>query len=248
MPIRSEFMLLVALFLAMCYFTYVLFLSKRASPAPVTEMWQPSPVATNRSGPPDIDEQVETEPYASHYASDHHYRVPMEPTCASPPQPQPTPPPCADELDEAPGTLQDLIDFSDCLVTEEQREELQVATDNAEQIQSVNERFDAAKRKVAEHGLRPGMKTNAERRRMIDNMLRRPACSRRVRSWRTENSDTLRGDAVPKHTSSSWGMIRARGSNPNVDLHPGSMGFLSGLGGKWLSEETVPDNAVTDPL
>jgi hypothetical protein len=43
-------------------------------------------------------------------------------------------------------------------------------------------------------------------------------------------------------------MIRARGSNPNVDLHPGSMGFLSGLGGKWLSEEDIPDNEVSDPL
>jgi hypothetical protein len=143
--------------------------------------------------------------------------------------------------------LQDIIDFSDALVTPEQREELQTVAVDAEQIQTVNERFDAAKRKVTENRLRPGIHTNKERRKLVDNLLRRPYCSRRVRSWRTENSDTFRGDVIPKRTS-SWGMLRAGRSNPEIDLHPGSMGLVSGLGGKWLSEEIIPDNAVNDPL
>lgn len=144
-------------------------------------------------------------------------------------------------------TLQEVVDFSDVIVTADQRAEVQTVADNSKQIQSVNERFDAAKRKVADNRLRPGMHSTKERRRIVDNLLRRPHCSRRVRSWRTENSDTLRGDVVPKRTS-AWGMLRAGRSNPDIDLHPGSMGILSGLGGRWLSEEIVADNDISDPL
>lgn len=144
-------------------------------------------------------------------------------------------------------TLQEAVDFSDVLVTPEQREEVRIVANTAEQVQTVNERFDAAKRKVTDNRLRPGMHSSKEKRRLMDNLLRRPHCSRRVRSWRTENSDTLRGDVVPKNTS-SWGMLRAGRSNPDIDLHPGSMSLLSGLGGRWLSEEIVADNDIDDPL
>jgi hypothetical protein len=166
------------------------------------------------------------------------------PVATSPPfdpcvVPPPPPPPHLD--------LQAIIDFSDALVTPEQREEVLAVAEDAKQIQSVNERFDDAKRKVTENRLRPGVYTNKERHKLVDNLLRRPYCSRRVRSWRTENSDTLRGDVIPKRTS-SWGMLRAGRSNPEIDLHPGSMGLMSGLEGKWLSEEIIPDNAVNDPL
>jgi hypothetical protein len=165
------------------------------------------------------------------------------PVATSPPfDPCVVPPPPPPHLD-----LQAIIDFSDALVTPEQREEVLAVAEDAKQIQSVNERFDDAKRKVTENRLRPGVYTNKERHKLVDNLLRRPYCSRRVRSWRTENSDTLRGDVIPKRTS-SWGMLRAGRSNPEIDLHPGSMGLMSGLEGKWLSEEIIPDNAVNDPL
>jgi hypothetical protein len=169
--------------------------------------------------------------------------VPSVAGTTPPPDGDCVPPPPPPNLD-----LQAIIDFSDALVTPEQREEVIAVAEDAGQIQSVNERFDAAKRKLTENRLRPGIHTNKERLKMVNNLLRRSHCSRRVRSWRTENSDILRGDVIPKRTSSSWGMMRAGRSNPDIDLHPGSMGLVSGQGGKWLSEEICPDNAVNDPL
>ena len=142
---------------------------------------------------------------------------------------------------------QSAIDFSDLAVTEEQRAEMIFNTEQVGQVQSVNERYDAAKRKVTEHKLKPGVYDNKQRRKLVEALLRRPACGRRVRSWRTENSDTLRGDTVPK-TVSSWGLMRLGGSNPAIDLHPGALGALSGMEGKWISEENIPDNAFDDLL
>lgn len=185
------------------------------------------------------------------YHRRHHRTEMFEPGAEAEPAHTPVAPTPAQVVSVVDGpppvSLQEAVDFSDLLVTSEQRAELQTVADNALQVQTVNERFDAAKRKVTDNRLRPGMQSTKERRRLVDNLLRRPHCSRRVRSWRTENSDTLRGDVVPKRTS-SWGMLRAGRSNPDIDLHPGSMSLLSGLGGRWLSEEIVADNDITDPL
>lgn len=144
-----------------------------------------------------------------------------------------------------PPSVQALLDLSDILVGEDERAAMRCAAENAEQIQDVNERFNAAKRRTVENKLRPGTVNNKERRRIVEALLRRPNCARRVRSWRTENSDTLRGDVIPKNAS-SWGLMKTGRSNPAVDLHPGAMGFMSGLQGQWLSEENIPDNAVDD--
>lgn len=141
--------------------------------------------------------------------------------------------------------VQSALDFSDVLVPEDQREAATQVVANSEQIQTINERFDAAKRQVTENRLRQGVYDNKERRRLVEALLRRPTCGRRVRSWRTENSDTLRGDPVPK-TTSSWGMLRAGHSNPQIDLHPGALGPMSGMQGQWLQAEPMADNAFAD--
>ena len=141
--------------------------------------------------------------------------------------------------------IQTAIDFSDLTVTPEKRTDVAECEELGQHAVSVNQRYDAAKRKVAEYKLKPGVYDHKQRRRLVEALLRRPACGRRVRSWRTENSDTLRGDAVPK-TVSSWGLMRMGGSNPSIDLHPGALGTLSGMSGKWLSEENMPENAIDD--
>lgn len=148
---------------------------------------------------------------------------------------QPVAPNCTPPLS------QNLIDFSDTLVTEEERGTIRKTTDNAEQVQSVNERFDAAKRKTVENRLKPGVYNQQQRRKIVETLLRRPACSRRVRSWRTENSDILRGDVIPK-SNDSWGVLKMGRNNPMVDLHPGALGPMSGMDGQWNSEENVPSN------
>ena len=142
-------------------------------------------------------------------------------------------------------SIQTAIDFSDLGTTAEKRTDMVESEELGQHAVSVNQRYDAAKRKVAEYKLKPGVYDHKQRRRLVEALLRRPACGRRVRSWRTENSDTLRGDAVPK-TVSSWGLMRMGGSNPAIDLHPGALGTLSGMSGKWLSDENVPDNAIDD--
>lgn len=116
---------------------------------------------------------------------------------------------------------------------------------NVDQVQTVNERFDAAKRKTAENRLIPGVHTKDQRRKIVDTLLRRPACVRRVRSWRTENSDILRGDVIPK-TVDGWGVLKIGRHNPAIDLHPGALGPMSGMEGQWLTEENVPSNLFDD--
>ena len=155
------------------------------------------------------------------------------------------PPVTAPDNAELSEDLQSAIDFSDIGITEEQRADMLRTTEMGQQVQSVNERYDAAKRKVAEYKLKPGVYDNKQRRRLVEALLRRPACGRRVRSWRTENSDTLRGDVIPKNAS-SWGLMRMGRNNPTVDLHPGALGALSGMEGQWLSEENIPDNTFSD--
>jgi hypothetical protein len=138
--------------------------------------------------------------------------------------------------------MQDAVDFSDVTISEKQREELVELRENTKQIQTVDERFTAAKRKTEEHGLKPGVLTNKKRRQLVEALVRRPFCGRRSRSWRTEFSDSLRGDVVPKIRNNTMGMMRMGRSDPSVDLHPGALGPMSGLSGQWVSEENIPDN------
>lgn len=144
--------------------------------------------------------------------------------------------------------LQKAIDFSDVTITDQQRTEYNETRDCAEQMQSVDERFQAAKRRTQEHGLRPGVLTQKRRRELTEALVRRPFCGRRTRSWRTEFSDTLRGDVVPKNTEQGggMGMMRIGRADPTKDLHPGALGQMSGLSGRWVSEENLPDNAFDD--
>lgn len=143
--------------------------------------------------------------------------------------------------------VQRAIDFSDVTVSEQQRREWQESVENAKQVQTVNERFDAAKRRTEEHKLKPGVFPNKKRRELVEALVRRPYCGRRARSWRTAFSDTMRGDVVPKNLDKGgMGMMRVGRSDPSVDLHPGALGPMSGLSGRWVSEENIPDNLFDD--
>jgi len=154
------------------------------------------------------------------------------------------PPPPTTPADATVYDLQNAIDFSDVTTTDLERTEFQQTQQCAEQMQSVDERFQAAKRRTQEHGLRPGMLTNKRRRELTEALVRRPYCGRRTRSWRTEFSDTLRGDVVPKSKDAGgMGMMRIGRADPDKDLHPGALGQMSGLSGRWVSEENIPDNA-----
>ena len=147
----------------------------------------------------------------------------------------------------SPNDLQALIDFSDVMVMDEQKQEAKEVSENAKQMETVNERYQAAKRKPVEHKLKNGVYDHQQRRRLVEALLRRPICERRVRSWRTENSDTLRGDVIPKNVS-SWGLMKMGRNNPEIDLHPGALGPMAGLSGIWLSEANVADNEVPDEM
>lgn len=144
------------------------------------------------------------------------------------------------------GPDQSAIDFSDILVTDESKEESRRLQSDKDQIQTVNDRFNSAKRNVVEHKMKNGVYTNKQRRQLVENLLRRPPCGRRVRSWRTENSDFLRGDVRPKYRSDSTNIIRSAKNNPEIDLHPGSLGPMAGMQGLWLSEENLPGNVFQD--
>lgn len=146
----------------------------------------------------------------------------------------------------APYDLQAAIDFSDVTTTPEQRAELAELQRNARQIQTVDERFEAAKRKPEEHGMHPGIMPLKKRRQVVESLVRRPFCGRRTRSWRTEFSDNLRGDVVPKMLNNNLGIMRVGRSDPSIDLHPGALGQMSGSNGRWLSTQSVPENAFTD--
>jgi hypothetical protein len=136
---------------------------------------------------------------------------------------------------------QGTVDFSDLLLSVEEKEATDTVKRDIDQVQSINDRFDAAKRRITENRLRPGVYNQEQRRKIVETLLRRPACSRRVRSWRTENSDFLRGDVIPK-TVDGWGVLKLGRHNPNVDLHPGALGPMAGLQGKWLSIGNIPSN------
>lgn len=139
------------------------------------------------------------------------------------------------------------IDFSDVMLDPAERSDAQTAEANRRQIEGINERFEGAKRRALtnqDRGLRVNHTNPKDRWRLVQTLLRRPPCGRRVRSWRTENSDTLRGDVVPNNPS-SWGMMRSARSNPQADLHPGALGQLSGSG-RWNSTELLPENVIVD--
>lgn len=146
-----------------------------------------------------------------------------------------------------PLNLQDAIDFSDIVLTPEQRTEWQEHINNIEQVETVNERFQAAKRRTEEYRMKPGVYTNKKRRQLIETLVRRPFCGRRARAWRTAFSDTMRGDVVPKNVKDDkFGMMRIGRRNPDVDLHQGALGPLSGRSGAWLSDENIPENLFDD--
>lgn len=138
------------------------------------------------------------------------------------------------------------LQFSEVLITDDLRAETKAVYDDATQLQKVNDRFEEAKRNVVEHRLKPGVYGLKQRRKLIENLLRRPYCGRRVRSWRTENSDFMRGDVRPRATNGSSNVIRSAKNNPDVDLHPGALGPMAGMNGLWNSEENVPGNVVPD--
>lgn len=141
---------------------------------------------------------------------------------------------------------QQALDFSEVLLTEELRRAAHDRAADTAQIKTVNQRFEEAKRNVVEHRLKPGVYTLKQRRKLVENLLRRPYCGRRVRSWRTENSDIFRGDVRPKPSKGSSNLIRSAKSNPDVDLHPGALGPVAGMQGRWNSEENLPANVVQD--
>ena len=145
-------------------------------------------------------------------------------------------------------TSQADIDFSDVLISESMRADTTRTEADAAQMQSVNERFRAAKRAVMENKLKTGVYTNKQRRKLVETLLRRAggACGRRVRCWRTENSDFLRGDVRPKQNQSSSNIVRSAKNNPDIDLHPGALGPMAGLQGRWLMEENIPGNLFVD--
>ena len=86
-----------------------------------------------------------------------------------------------------------------------------------------------------------------QRRKLVENLLRRPFCGRRVRSWRAEYGDFIRGDVQPRGDNASSNLIRSAKNNPLVDLHPGALGPISGLNGAWNSE-SVPGNLIPEGL
>ena len=177
-------------------------------------------------------------------------RRPPPPSCAMRPAVHRPPPPA--EYYTAPAAavadLRALLDFSDVFITEERRREAAEAVADTEQIQSVNDRFQAAKRSVTEYKLKTGVFNQKQRRKVVETLLRRPHCGRRVRSWRTENSDFLRGDPRPRVSGNSSNIIRSAKNDPDVDLHPGALGPMAGMAGRWLSEENLPGNLVPEGL
>lgn len=141
--------------------------------------------------------------------------------------------------------MQESIDFSDVHVTDKNKDELMQASQDKDQIQTINKRYEDAKHHLVEFKMKNGVYTNKERRQLVENLLRRPPCGRRIRSWRTENSDYLRGDVRPKAVGSS-NLIRSAKNNPDIDLHPGALGPMAGMKGQWLSEENLPGNVFQD--
>ena len=155
------------------------------------------------------------------------------------------PPPTANESAPTPN-MQDAMDFSDTFITDSARDQAQRDSQDKQQIQTINDRYRAAKRNVVEFKMKNGVYTNKERRQLVETLLRRPPCGRRIRSWRTENSDFLRGDVRPKSTNMSTNIIRSAKNNPDIDLHPGALGPMAGMQGQWLSEENLPGNIFQD--
>ena len=151
------------------------------------------------------------------------------------------------DADAVPRPLpQSFIDFSDIMVTDESKAAAKQLDDDKNGMQTIDDRFQAAKRKVVECRMKNGVYSNKQRRKLVENLLRRPPCGRRVRSWRTENSDYIRGDVRPKGSGDSSNLVRSAKNNPQIDLHPGSLGPMAGLEGQWLSVENLSGNIFQD--
>jgi hypothetical protein len=112
------------------------------------------------------------------------------------------------------------------------------------QAELADERFEKAKRRLPQHSLVSGVYTDQQRRRLQDKISRRPFCTRKSRSWRTEFSDQLRGDVRPVHKN-NWNIMRPQRANYDIDLHNGALGTVSGHG-RWDSDIQVPDNFFDD--
>ena len=174
------------------------------------------------------------------------YFTPTSPADPTTPSPQVSAEVAPEPLTAVEFNLQEALDFSDVVVSDAQRQEYTEHIENTKQVETVDERFRAAKRKTEEHGMRPGMMTNKKRRELVEALVRRPFCGRRTRSWRTEFSDSLRGDVIPKQKVNHLGLMTIGRSDPQVDLHPGALGQVSGLNGRWVSTEMIPENLVDD--
>lgn len=107
-----------------------------------------------------------------------------------------------------------------------------------------DERFEKAKRRLPQHSLVSGVYTDQQRRKLQDKISRRPFCTRKTRSWRTQFSDNLRGDVRPLHKN-NWNIMRPQRANYDVDLHQGALGTVSGHG-RWDSDIQVPENYFDD--
>ena len=140
------------------------------------------------------------------------------------------------------------FDASDFAVTQDDMSKLEQHITDVNETQDINERFEAAKRKPISQRMASGNMgdTNKKRRRLLDKALRREFCKTRTRTWRQEYGDTFRGDNIPKaKPSTDWGMMKLGNSDPSLDLHPGAMGPLSGMKGKWNSD-SIPVNTIDD--
>ena len=118
--------------------------------------------------------------------------------------------------------------------------------DGLHDVETPDERFSRAKRKLPQHSLVTGVYSDAQRRKLLDRISRRPFCSQRTRSWRTQFSDHLRGDVRPLHQN-NWNIMRPMRSNYTLDLHAGALGTVSGYG-KWDAKGGVASNYFDDDI
>ena len=83
------------------------------------------------------------------------------------------------------------------------------SSDTQHQLQSIDERYNAAKRSTPEDKLSRGVYSSAEKRRLLEKLIHRPnrASNIRPKLWRHEFSDKIRGDIVPCGLSSAFSLF-----------------------------------------
>ena len=89
----------------------------------------------------------------------------------------------------------DLLDFAEI------RDDLLQQHTPEQKIETIDERYKAAKRKTPEDKMTRGIYSSGEKRRLVEKLIRRPSqkTNTRPKLWRHEFSDRLRGDVVPTH-------------------------------------------------